>query len=881
MSWLGRLFSRKRMEAELDKELRFHFESQVADKMRSGIPEREARRLARLEFGGLEQIKEDCRNSRGTQWLESLARDLRCSVRQLRKSPGFAVTALLIIGLGIGASTALFTVVHSVLLNPLPYPQSSRLVELYEDQGNTAQQYHYIPVTAGSFREWQRAAQSSAEMAIVGPWMTYDVSASGAQLPESAHAGWVSWNFFRVLGVTPALGRDFLASDDQPSAAATTILAYAFWKRRFGADPNILGKSIYLDTKPYTVIGVMPPSFVFPDPKTQLWTAASHEGSHTLMTTFEDHRFWAIARLQKGTTLSSLLMRLDALQKQIKLSHPGPSVGSLVVGRTLLDATVKDLETPLYALLAATFCVLLIACLNVANLLVARSAARQKDLAIRTALGGTRWRLIREHLTESLVLSFAGGALGLILAWAALAWLRHSHIDISRAQEIHLDWWTLAFVFAISASTGMAAGLIPSLSMHVRQPLEILQSSSRSHSGSRSRARLRKALLTAEISLTVVLLLGAGLLLKSYQQLRTRDLGCVIDNILTMDFNLPDARYREPVQRIGFFEKLLARVRALPGVEAAGLATTLPGLGWDGDDNISIVEHPPLPKGVGLDTLRRSVDPGYFAAMGIPLLRGRYFRDDERLDQARTVIVDESTAEQFFPGEDPIGRHIKIIGGNDDNQSYEIVGIVGKTRWMVSQSPMPTYYLALLNGRDDDAVLAARGNSNVDVESLATPIQKIFGQLDPDLPVANVLTMRQNIGAATVQDQFNSILALVFAIIALVLAAVGLYGVLSYLVTQRTTEFGIRMALGAQRKEVMRLTLADGLPPVLIGLLAGLAGGAGVVRLIRSMLYGMSPFDWSVFAVVVVVITLTAAMASIFPAWRTAQLNPVQSLRAE
>jgi predicted permease len=292
------------------------------------------------------------------------------------------------------------------------------------------------------------------------------------------------------------------------------------------------------------------------------------------------------------------------------------------------------------------------------------------------------------------------------------------------------------------------------------------------------------------------------------------------------------------------------------------------------------VEHPPLPKGVGLDTLRRSVDPGYFAAMGIPLLRGRDFRDDERLNHARTVLIDESTAEQFFPREDPIGRHIRIID-TDDKPSYEIVGIVRKTRWMVSQPPMPSYYLPLFNGREGDASLAVRGKGNVDVESLAVPIQKIFGQIDPDLPVADVLTMRQNIGAATRQNQFNSILVLAFAIIALVLAAVGLYGMLSYLVTQRAAEFGIRIALGAQRMQVIRLTLSDGLAPVLIGLLAGLAGGAAVVRLIRSMLYGIGFFDWSVFSTVVLVIAVTAAMASIFPAWRTTRLDPAQSLRAE
>ena len=372
---------------------------------------------------------------------------------------------------------------------------------------------------------------------------------------------------------------------------------------------------------------------------------------------------------------------------------------------------------------------------------------------------------------------------------------------------------------------------------------------------------------------------GAGLLLKSYQQLRTRDLGCAVNNVLTMSFSLPDARYKEPVQRIAFFDKLLSRVRALPGVAAAGLTTALPGSGWDSDDNLSIAEHPPLPKGRGLDTLRRSVDPGYFAAMRIPLLRGRSFREDERLDRTHVAIIDQSAAEQYFPGEDPIGRHLKVIEDND-SKLYEIVGVVGKTRWVASEPPMPTFYLPLLTG-ESSGVLAARGSSSIDVESLALPIQKIFGQLDPDLPVSDVLTMRQQIGVATQQDQFNSLLVLGFAIIALMLAVVGLYGVLSYLVTQRTTELGIRMALGAQRAELARLTLTEGLLPVLIGLVAGLAGGAAVVQLVRSMLYGMSPFDWSVFTTVVIVLALTAAGACILPAWRATHLDPARALRSE
>jgi putative ABC transport system permease protein len=874
------LFHRRRSDRDLAKEIAAHFNEERAENIARGLSPEEADRLARIKFGSARRVHEDLWQQNSVAPFENLARDFRHAVRTLARTPGFTLTAILVMALGIGATTALFTVVRSVLLNPLPYRDSARLVQLYEDQGNTGQQYHYIPVAAGSFAEWQHAARGSAQMALIGPWRGYNVSASGSQLPESVAAGWVSWNFFRVLGVAPALGRDFLASDDQPSAAATVILSNSFWKRRFAADPAIVGKSVWLDAKSYIIIGVMPPSFAYPDSKTQLWTAASHEATPSAMSTFEDHRYYAIARRLPGTTATGLLSQLNTVQKGIKLSHPGPSVGSFVVGHTLLDATVEDYKTPLYVLLAATICVLLIACLNVANLLVARSAARQKDLAIRAALGGSRWRLIREHLTESLVLSAAGGALGLLLAWAALAWLLHSHVDIARAQEIYLDGWAFVFVIVISTVTGLVAGLIPSFSLHAGQLLETLQNSSRSHSGGKGRARLRKTLLTAEVALTVVLLLGAGLLLKSYQRLRSTDLGCAVDNVITMGFGLPDVHYPQPAQRIAFFDQLLARVRALRGVEAAGLSTAVPGQGWSGNNDVSIVEHPPLPKGVSIDLLRRAVDPGYFAAIQIPLLRGRYFRNDERLDRSHVAIIDESTARQFFPGEDPIGRHIKSIeGGDDDSLPREIVGIVDNTRWMISQPGRPTFYLPLFTRDADGATLVVRSSSNV--ESLALPVQKVFSQLDPDLPVSDVLTMRQNIGVATLQDQFNSTLVLCFAIIALVLAAVGLYGVLSYLVTQRTGELGIRIALGAQRAEVMRLTLTDGLAPVAIGLLVGLAGGAATVQLLRTMLYGMSPFDWSVFSTVVIVLAVTAAVACAIPAWRATQLDPAQALRTE
>jgi predicted permease len=874
-----RFFHRRRRDRDLDREIAAHFNEERAENIARGLSPEEADRQARIKFGSARRVHEDLWQQNTVAPFENLKRDLRYTVRTLSRTPGFTLTAILVMALGIGATAALFTVVRSVLLNPLPYPNSSRLVSLYESETISNNPSPWMPVAVGVFREWQRATQNTAQMALVSPWQSYNVSASGGQLPESITAAWVSWNLFRVLGTQPALGRDFLASDDQPSAAATAILSNSFWKRRFAADPAIVGKTIYLDATPHTIIGIMPSSFDYPWAKDQLWTPAGHDAPADLMSAYGDHNFYVTARLAPDATLASLVSEIDTVEHRIKLAHPDPSVHNRAIGRSLLDSTVEDFKTPLYALLAATFCVLLIACLNVANLLVARSAARQKDLAIRAALGGTRWRLIREHLTESLVLSIAGGAIGLLFCWAALAWLQHSKIDIARAQEIHLDWWALAFVIAISAVTGIVAGLIPSLGLHTGQLLESLQSSSRSHSSGRSRARLRKALLTAEVSLTVVLLLGAGLLLKSYQQLRTRDLGSAVDDVLTMRFALPDAHYNEPTQKIAFFEQLLARVRALPGVAAAGISSALPGEGWGGDLLVDIPEHPPLPKGQGIDLMHRGADPGYFAALQIPLIRGRYFRNDERLDHGKVAIISESTAKQYFPGEDPIGRH---LGGSDVGPKYyEIVGVVGDTRWMITQPMRPTVYLPLFEGHYGGVGLAVRANSGVDVQSLALPIQKIFGELDPDLPVANVLTMQQNIGVETLQDQFNSILVLAFAIIALVLAAVGLYGVLSYLVTQRTSELGIRIALGAQRPQIMRLTLKDGLTPVLIGVLVGLAGGAATVQLLREMLYGMSPFDWSVFSAVVVVLAVTAACACMVPAWRASQLDPAQALRTE
>ena len=439
----------------------------------------------------------------------------------------------------------------------------------------------YLPVDAGSIAEWQKAAQGTAQLAFLSPWQGYNVSSEAGKLPEQIEAAMCSWNFFPTLGVTPAIGRSFTADDDRPGAEATVILSSAFWKRRYSGDPAIVGKKIWLDASPYTVIGVMPPSFTYSSSfggnNVQVWTPVAHESPSWLMSTFEDHEFLVIARLLPSATLAGLVSQLTAVQERIWAAHPVPGVRDAVNGRSMLDDEVQGYKTSLYALLTATGCVLLIACLNVASLLVARTAARSRELAIRTALGGGRLRLLGGRLMESFLLSVAGGALGFLLAWGALAWLVSTRNDMNRVEAIHIDAVVVAATVGAILWCALFSAMISAASGNGKDILVSLQESSRAHSGGLARAGLRKVLLVLEVGLTVVLLVGAGLLLKSYEQLRNTDLGVPVDNVLTMHFGLPDARYKDPAQVVAFFEHFMERVRSLPGVQAAGLVSTAPG----------------------------------------------------------------------------------------------------------------------------------------------------------------------------------------------------------------------------------------------------------------------------------------------------------------
>ncbi len=522
---------------------------------------------------------------------------------------------------------------------------------------------------------------------------------------------------------------------------------------------------------------------------------------------------------------------------------------------------------------------LLIACLNVSNLLVARSAARRKELAVRGALGGSRLTLIGEQMAESLLICLAGGTFGVLLSFGATRWLANHWSDLPRTEAIHLDATVVAFALALVFLTALLAGLLPAISSTGAGIFVALQESSRSIGGSVSRATLRKTLLTAEIALTVILLIGAGLLFKSFLHLRTSDLGCTTDRVLTMKYGLPEKQYDTPEKVLAFHEGILERVRRLPGVSAAGLVSTAPGGGYESDDLFTIPERPTNSFQLQYDALTRTADPGYFAAIQIPLIRGRFFTDQERLNHDRYVMISKTFADRFFPGDNPIGKHVTVPR---TEETYEIVGVVGDTLWDVTQPIRPIMYFPILSGRPDrdgDATIVARTAG--DPLSLSIPVQQQVAALDPSLPVYDVLSMQQVLGKSTASQSFSATLVLVFATLSLLLAAIGLYGVLSYLVAQRITEIGIRVALGAQKSEVLRLVFFDGMGPVLLGLLIGVAGGTTAANYIRSILYGTSPLDPTVIAIMVGGLLLTALAACALPAIRASRIEPMQALRIE
>jgi putative ABC transport system permease protein len=871
----------KKRNADLERELRSDLELEEEEQRERGLSTEEGRYAALRAFGNPTLIREHTRAVWSWNGLENLIRDLRISVRTLFRSPGFSLIGVLVMALCIGAATSLFTVARSVLLRPLPFRDQERLVMIYEhfrDPSMNAQGFNYNAVAPADYYDWRAQTHGFEDMAA-WRWWQFNLTGERGELPEMVSAGGGSWNLFPLLGVHAVIGRTFTESEDRPDGSAV-MLAWNLFERRFGGDPSIVGRQIHLDGKPYTVVGVLPKWFTYPDAKMQIWVTYASGMPPAVLQHHDFHFSRVVARLKPDVNLASALSQVGAVQYRLHLQNLNAPVAEDVASKTLIQDLARDVKKPLILLLCAVACMLLIGCLNVANLMVARSAARQKEIAVRSALGARRITLIREQLLESLLISLAGGVTGALLSLAATKWLASTWRDLPSAQNIHADGVVLALACALVFASALLAGLLPAIASTGKGAIAALQASSRSAAGSRSRTALRKTLLTVEIATTVVLLIAAGLLLKSFWRLRTTDVGCATNNVLTMGYSLPANKYDSPEKMNAFNETLLERVRALPGVRAAALGSRLPGAGAGEDDSFTIPEHPPIAPGAALpDALYRLADPGYFSALQIPLLSGRFFTSDDRDGRPKAIIISRQLAEQYFPGENPQGKHLHVPA--KDNADYQIVAVVADTLYQVGQPARATMYFPVLNGESDPGGVTLVLRTASDPLAFSVPVQKKIAELDPELPVSDVLTLQQIIARSLGNASLSASLVLAFAVLSLVLASVGLYGVLSYLTTQRTGEIGVRMALGAERGQVLRLMLGDGLRPALYGLVLGLAASAGAVRLIQSMLYGTRPLDPAIFASVAATLLVVAALACLVPAWRASRIDPMQALRTE
>jgi predicted permease len=781
----------------------------------------------------------------------------------------------------IGATTSLFTVVRSVLLKPLPFRDPDQLVMIYEhfrDPSMNAQQFNYNAVAPADYYDWQAQTHGFEDMAAWRYWQ-FSLTGEHAELPELVSARGGSWNLFPLLGVNAVIGRTFTESEDRLDGDAV-MLTWSLFKRRFGGDPSIVGRQIHLDGKPYTVVGVLPKWFTYPDAKVQIWVPYKSGLPPEILQHHDFHFTRVIARLKPDVSLSTALSQVGAVQYRLHMQNLNAPVAEDVAPKTLTEDLAHDVKRPLVLLLWAVGCMLLIGCLNVANLLVARSAARQREIGVRSALGARRTTLIREQLMETLLVSIAGGVTGVLLSLAATNWLVSTWTDLPNVQSIRADGVVLLFACVLVFASALLAGLLPAISSTSKGAIAALQASSRNAAGSHARTALRKTLLTVEIAATVVLLVAAGLLLKSFWRLRTTDVGCATDNVLTMSYSLAAKRYQSPEKVNAFNQALLERVRALPGIRAASLGSTVPGAGAREDDAFTIPEHPPIAPGTALpDALYRTADPEYFNALQIPLLKGRFFTSGDRAGRPKTVIITRQLAQEYFLGEDPLGKHLHVVPyGNAD---HEIVGVVADTLYQVGQPAKAAMYFPVLNGDNNPGGFTLAVVTASDPLTFSVPIQKQIAELDPELPVSDVFTIQQIIERSLGNATLSVSLMLGFAVLSLILASVGLYGVLSYLTTQRTGEIGVRMALGAPREQVLRLMLGDGLRPALYGLTLGLVGSVGAVRLVESMLYQTRPLDPAIFASVAATLLVVAVFACLVPAWRATRIDPMQALRTE
>jgi predicted permease len=875
------LFYRKQVDAEMDEELAYHLDRETEKYRRGGARQEEAMRQARMALAGPEQVRQQCREGRGITAWEQLAKDLRYGLRILKKSPGVTAMILLSLGIGIGANTAIFSVTNTLLLKPLPYPHPDRLAILWlrspaigiPQDWPSPGQYHDIRTQNHVFDQTALAIDDSYTLTGVEKTQKVDaIEASSSLLP--------------MLGAKPLLGRTFLPEEDRPGQPESVVLTYGLWKRTFGGDPGIVGKSITLDDRATTVVGVLPAEFrlnheVLPTiggvDRAEMFLPLPMDSKKELDYGPED--FNIVARLKPGATMQQAQADIDRIAARLRQEkHRDRSFTISVV--PLLEQVVGNVRSAVLVLFGAVGLVLLIACTNVANLLLSRATAREKEIAMRTALGAGRRRVAVQLLTESLMLSLLGGGLGLAIAAAALYAIRAMHPgNIPRLDELGMDLRVFGFALGVSMATGIIFGLAPAVRASRLDLNSTLKSGGRT-SGSglnAKRDRLRGALVIAELAISLPLLAGAGLLVRSFVRLVNVPPGFNPANVISMEVPTHGPRYKDRTERVQFFQALGDKLNRLPGVTMQGAVSSLPltpSVGWGGFEVEGYVPPPNEPE---MQADLRCATPGYFKTMQIPLLGGRWFTDDDNETGLRVVIVDEKLAKRFWPHGDAIGKHIR---NNDDQPWLTVVGVAGvvKEYGLDTDTRMVVYFPYAQNAAGNMFLVA---RTSAAPASMADAVAAQVHDLDRELPVYDVATMEQRLHDSLARQRFAMTMLAAFACFAMILAAIGLYGVLSFLVSQGTAEIAIRMALGAQRSRILAQVFRQGMGLALMGITAGLMGAVTLTRLMAGLLFGVSAYDPVTFSAVVILLAAVALAACYFPARRAMRVEPMAALRAE